>query len=961
MQAPKHDHQGLVAFRRGADRPRDLSRESQCPAATPAASIAAAYVGCAIDAPRPGESCFLQLDPPDPTTQVSGFKVEATVGKGECRTFTLTLRNDALVPGFDLGSGPVVVAAKSGRQDARRSDRPFPSVACVAGVACTPSTRPPQAVPDAYATTERTVLEVAAPGVLANDSGSSLTATLVSGPSHGALVLDPSGAFVYKPDPSFQGGRDSFVYSIDSGRSLATVTIDVIGINEAPSIDDQEFTTQEDVLLTLAAPGLLSQARDPEGDPLVVRLTSQGNKGYAVVELDGALSYSPFENVSGTDQLGVEVSDGELTGSGFVTIHIVERDDPPAAIDDRYSMFEDQLLTVDAPGVLFNDREPDGEPLRASLAAGPSHGTLSFAEAGNFAYRPFRNFAGTDAFRYLLSDPHSSSEATVTIEVTPIDDPCVAFNDAYSLDEDSTLEVSGPGIVANDLDAEGDVLTPIVVRYPQHGTLTLELSGGFHYTPSLHYAGPDSYDYVAFDGSFFSNRATVSLSMRPLNDVPEGSPDTYFISEGQSLLVPAPGLLRNDADPDGDGLFAILEPGPSAGALQVQLDGGLSFTPAPDQTGRVERYYRASDGLASSDPVLLIIDIAPENDAPVAQADDYFLLAGSTFVASAALGVLSNDRDLELDPLTAQLRAGPARGTLDFRPSGAFTYAPHERSFRGVDRFVYAASDGAASSADTVVTLQVLGEDESPNTPPVANADVFVLDEDTTFSAGPEAGVLANDTDAERQPLFAELVTLPLHGTLFLGADGAIGYTPHTDFSGVDEATYRVNDGALTSNVAHVTLIVNAGDDVPEAFDDAYFAVAGQTLTIPAAVGVLANDRAIDVGEALTAVIETRASVGSESLEADGSFTFQAPATFEGEAVFRYRASDGLSSSNVALVSISVRRGTVTDSPPVPRDDSYTVERDSTLRVSALEGILRNDSLGAGPGPLVATLASGPA
>ncbi|MBI2375019.1 MAG: hypothetical protein HYV07_13565 [Deltaproteobacteria bacterium] len=73
-------------------------------------------------------------------------------------------------------------------------------------------------------------------------------------------------------------------------------------------------------------------------------------------------------------------------------------------------------------------------------------------------------------------------------------------------------------------------------------------------------------------------------------------------------------------------------------------------------------------------------------------------------------------------------------------------------------------------------------------------------------------------------------MTLPLHGTLFLGADGAIGYTPHTDFSGVDEATYRANDGALTSNVARVTLIVNAGDDAPEAFADAYFAVAGQTL-----------------------------------------------------------------------------------------------------------------------------------
>ncbi|MBI2376047.1 MAG: Ig-like domain-containing protein [Deltaproteobacteria bacterium] len=97
---------------------------------------------------------------------------------------------------------------------------------------------------------------------------------------------------------------------------------------------------------------------------------------------------------------------------------------------------------------------------------------------------------------------------------------------------------------------------------------------------------------------------------------------------------------------------------------------------------------------------------------------------------------------------------------------------------------------------------------------------LFVLDEDTTFSAGPEAGVLANDADAERRPLFAELVTLPLHGTLLLGADGALVYSPSQDFSGFDELTYRANDGAMTSNIALVTFIANGTDNVCRRWSD---------------------------------------------------------------------------------------------------------------------------------------------
>ena len=96
----------------------------------------------------------------------------------------------------------------------------------------------------------------------------------------------------------------------------------------------------------------------------------------------------------------------------------------PVAAADTYNTPEDTTLTVNAPGVLGNDSDPDGDTLSAVVASGPSHGSLTLNANGSFTYTPDANYNGTDPFTYRASDGTLASNlATVTITVSAVNDP----------------------------------------------------------------------------------------------------------------------------------------------------------------------------------------------------------------------------------------------------------------------------------------------------------------------------------------------------------------------------------------------------------------------------------------------------------------------------------------------------------------------------------------------------------
>src|SRR5205823_212400 len=157
---------------------------------------------------------------------------------------------------------------------------------------------------------------------------------------------------------------------------------------------------------------------------------------------------------------------------------------------------------------------------------------------------------------------------TVSIFVIPVNDPPVAAPDQYAVNEDGALNVSGPGVLANDTDVDGDRPAAILVAGPSHGTVSLNGDGSFRYVPTLYYRGPDSFLYQATDGFLRSGVATVSVTVNPVNHAPMANADHYVTDEDLPLTVTAAnGVLANDIDVDGDLLEALLVMGPAHGVL----------------------------------------------------------------------------------------------------------------------------------------------------------------------------------------------------------------------------------------------------------------------------------------------------------------------------------------------------------------------------------------------------------
>jgi VCBS repeat-containing protein len=817
--------------------------------------------------------------------------------------------------------------------------------------AAAPNTAP-VAAGDSYSVNEDEVLTVPAPGVLGNDTDGQadpLTVALVSGPAHGVLSLNPNGSFSYAPSANYSGS-DSFTYRANDGAAdsnVATVTITVTPVNDVPVAAGDSYSTDEDTPLTVPAAGVLSNDTDLEGGTLHAALVAGPAHGAMTLNTDGSLTYVPSANYNGPDSFTYRANDGQGDSNvATVAITVKAVNDAPVAGDDGYSTDEDTALTVPAAGVLGNDSDIESSPLHAVLVSGPSHGALILNADGSFSYTPAANYSGPDSFSYRANDGEAdSAAATVAIAVKPVNDAPVAGNDSYSTDEDTLLTIAAGGVLGNDSDIESSPLHAVLVSGPSHGALTLNADGSFSYTPAANYNGPDGFSYRANDGEADSAAATVSITVKAVNDAPQAAGDSYSTAEDTALTIPAAGVLGNDTDVDSSALSALLVSGPAHGTLTLNPDGGFTYTPSANYSGPDSFTYRVNDGETDSAAASVAMTVTPVNDAPVAGDDSYSTNEDTALTIAA--GVLGNDTDVEGSALHAVLVSGPSHGTLTLNADGSFSYTP-AADYNGPDSFSYRANDDEADSNVATVAITVTAVNDAP----VAAGDSYSTDEDTALTI-PAAGVLGNDTDGESSALHAVLASGPSHGTLTLNADGSFTYTPSADFNGADSFSYRANDGDADSNVATVTIAVKPVNDAPAAVADSYSTDEDRPLTI-AAAGVLGNDSDAD-GQTLHAALVTGPAHGTLTLNADGSFTYTPAADYSGADSFTYRANDGEADSGVATVALTVKP---VNDVPVAANDEYTTNEGTPITIAA-PGVLGNDTDIDG-GTLRAMLVTGP-
>src|SRR5215207_3193852 len=581
------------------------------------------------------------------------------------------------------------------------------------------------------------------------------------------------------------------------------------------------------------------------------------------------------------------------------------------------------ILTTDSgvSAVAVADFNRDGDPdlavtnvnlNRVSVLLGSTGGT--FTAPTNFAVGSTQtsvvaaDFNG-DGKPDLAATKFNTDNVAVLLNSTVTNQAPVAAGDAFSTAEDTVLTVAAPGVLGNDAAPDGNPLTAVLMTGPSHGSLTLNANGSFSYTPAADFSGSDSFTYGASDGTLTSNVATVAISVSAVNDVPVAAGDAFSTAEDTVLTVPAPGVLDNDSDPDGNPLTAVLVTGPSDGSLTLNANGSFSYTPAADFAGSDSFTYRASDGTLTSNVATVTITVTAVNDTPAGVADAY-TTAEDTVLTVPASGVLGNDSDPDGDPLTAVLVTGPGHGSLSLNANGSFSYTP-AADFNGSDTFTYHANDGTLDSGLATVTITVTAVNDAP----VATNDAYTTDEDTALTiAAP--GVLGNDSDLDSSTLTAAVVTGRGRGTFTLNANGTFTYTPAADFNGTDAFTYKASDGSAQSNLATVTITVTPVSDPPTATNDTYSTAEDTPLTVPApgVPGVLANDTDPD-SASLTAALTTGPAHGTLTLNTDGAFTYTPAANYNGPDTFTYRTSDGALTSNPAPVTINVTP--VNDTPTV--------------------------------------------
>ncbi len=310
--------------------------------------------------------------------------------------------------------------------------------------------------------------------------------------------VDPNGSISMSPS-------QTTTYTITATNLGGTVTADasVTFLNTPPTAISQNIETQEDSSVSVTLSG-----SDIDGDPLSYQIVSNPDHG----TLEGIapdLTYTPNPNYNGPDAFTFTAHDGsEDSPSATIQITINPVNDPPEADNQALTIDEDTPVNVTLSGT-----DIDGDTLTFQVTVVPGSGTLT-GTPPDLSYTPNPDFNGTDSFAFTANDGQTeSAAATVALSVSPVNDPPVATDDAFSTEQGQPVTTGN--VLTNDTDADGDTLSVSGFTPPTNGSLVNHGDGTFTYTPHSGFSGTDSFTYTVNDGNGGTATAMVHIQVTP--------------------------------------------------------------------------------------------------------------------------------------------------------------------------------------------------------------------------------------------------------------------------------------------------------------------------------------------------------------------------------------------------------------------------------------------------------------
>lgn len=448
------------------------------------------------------------------------------------------------------------------------------------------------------------------------------------------------------------------------------------------------------------------------------------------------------------------------------------------------------------------------------------------------------------------------------------------------------------------------------------------------YSGPITLSGPEMKLYYRSVDKADNIEAVKELS---LNDPPVAGSTAYSTYENTPVEIYLPAF-----DIDGNELSYYIVSGPSHGSLSplfgdkvVSLP--LTYTPNSEYTGDDKFVFKVDDGLSTSNNGLISIEIKVRNHPPTANPDIKEAMEDIQLKFPSS-DLLANDTDIDGDNLTVTdvVYLSTTHGKVILE-GGYITYYPDE-NFNGTAKFIYIISDGLHDSSSDV-TIKV----KEVNDPPLAKPDYKETDEDTilTFSSS-ELTLNDEDVDGDLLSVTEVIKTANTYGTVILGQDGKITYTPEANFFGYAEFKYTVNDGRGGTSEAYVVIKVRGVNDVPLARDDQKETNEDTPLIFPA-FDLTVNDDDVDGDELVVSKIVYSDSIqGLISLNDDGTINYQPEKDYYGPVYFSYIVDDGNGGTSEANVKVNVNP---VNDPPVTFPQNIVTDEDTpvTIYLKALD------------------------
>lgn len=315
------------------------------------------------------------------------------------------------------------------------------------------------------------------------------------------------------------------------------------------------------------------------GIPRATFAVVDGPAGLGIDSNTGLISWTPDPAQAGTFPVTIRAANASGSADQSYNVSIASAANrPPVAAAQSLTTPEDTPASVMVGGT-----DPDANALTFAVVTTPAHGTLT-GTPPNLTYTPALNYNGPDSFTFTANDGSATSApATISIAITPVNDPPVATPQSVTTAQDVAIEVTVAGT-----DVDADELTFAIVTGPVHGALS-GTPPNLTYTPAPNYSGPDTFTFTAKDAVATSDPATVSLNVTPVSYPPavlngallvdgfkltgNGMPGrTYGIEVSGSLVFDSGSWLR-------------------IGAVTADGSGAILFTDTNLISG--SRFYRA--------------------------------------------------------------------------------------------------------------------------------------------------------------------------------------------------------------------------------------------------------------------------------------------------------------------------------------------------------------------------------